>query len=126
MTLQTDTYRDPRGLFLPGSKGGPGRPAVPEWLKGHSDALLKLQLAAATTGRLPLSPPLAGDEPEYTDDGEAIPAETSQVVSPADRLKAMGQLLDRLFGKPPSAPEDIEKREGGVEALLMALALQPK
>lgn len=101
--------------FRPGQSGNPGGAAkIPEWLHGHRDELLKLQLQAATTGRLPLAA-------EMLDDGSEGPPKT-QVVHPKERLMAMANLLDRLMGRPKvDEDRDEDERSQKVQALLVAL-----
>jgi hypothetical protein len=90
--------RDPTGRFTLGNAPlSPGRPRLPEWLKGHTDALLRLQVVAALEGRLVYP---------ATDTEE----ETTERVAPKERIAAGERLLDRLLGKAPLAPEDAEQR----------------
>lgn len=88
--------RAANGTFLPGNPGG-GRPKLPDWLKAHTEALLRLQVQAALEGSLTY--PATPDEPERI---ERVPVK--------ERLLACDRLLDRLLGKPPAAPEDVAAR----------------
>lgn len=112
------------GRFGPGYRGGPGRPAIPPWLRERTDKLLRLLYMAATTGRLPLAPPTAADEPEIDDQGNAVPMEAmrTQIVPAKVRIDAGDKLLDRLMGRAPL--NDNGDRLSGEElaALLTALA----
>lgn len=98
--------------WKPGSSGNPaGKPRTPEWLHGHRDELLRLQLQAATTGRLPLAA-------DPVDGGE----EETQIVHPKERLMAMDSLLNRLMGRPKvDEDRDEDERSQKVQSLLVAL-----
>lgn len=83
-----------------GVSGNPtGRPKTPEWLKGHGPELLRLQLGAALTGRVPLAPAGEGDDPEIGDDGMEVPATKTQVVPPRVRHEVAESLLNRIYGR---------------------------
>ena len=92
-----------------GTSGNPGGAAkVPEWLHGHRDELLKLQLQAATKGTLPTE----------SADGET----GEQKVSDKHRLMAIDSLLNRLMGRPKvDEDRDEDERSAKVQSLLVAL-----
>lgn len=91
---------------------------MPEWLYGHRDELLRLQLQAATTGRLPLAP----DASETADDGAPVLGEQTQLIPPKDRLVAIENLLNRLMGRPKvDEDRDEDERSRKVQDLLIAL-----
>lgn len=99
--------RDESGHYLKGNPPGPGRKPLPAWLKTteSSDALLRVQFLAATTGRIPLAAKGDDDEPDFSDDGEALPMTRTQVVPPNERLRAAESLLNRIHGRAPLVAE---------------------
>lgn len=104
--------RQERGRWGKGTVAGPGRPRVPDWLRGHTDELLRLQLEAATEGTLPAVHPESGEMVKVG-------------VSVRDRLTAGAQLLDRLLGKPVPIEDVAEDDQVGELVARLATALEP-
>ncbi len=73
--------------------------SLPEWFQASGEGCLRTLMAVAA--------------------GELEDRNWSQ-------LDAVDAVITRIFGTPPKAPEDRESRENSVEALLMALMVQPK
>jgi hypothetical protein len=103
-TADKPVLRTAAGHFLPGTAqpSGGGRPTLPPWLKGHTEDLLRVQLAVALQGTRPN--PEGGDPIPV---GEKVWAAT------------VNSLLDRVLGR---APVSVEVEGGdGVNAVLAAL-----
>jgi hypothetical protein len=110
--------RNPDGTWKPGASANPqGRTPIPEWLRGKTDDLLRLQLQAATEGRLPIGPA----------DGVFVPESERQwqPVESQHRIKALDSLLDRLLGRAPLAETSSASTEAVAE-LLAAIATGAK
>lgn len=85
-----------RAPWRPGESGNPsGRKPLPEWLKGKTEALLRLQADAALEGVITVQ----------ADDGEV-----KEKVPAKLRLEIAERLLNRLLGMAPAAPEDAAQR----------------
>lgn len=92
--------------WKPGQSGNPsGRPRLPDWLKAHTDDLLRMQVQAALEGVV-VYPGEAGEEPKR------------EPIAPKERLQAVEKLLDRLLGR---APQSIEIADESTNALIAAL-----
>ena len=99
------------GTFAKGSTPNPtGRPRLPDWLKAHTDDLLRMQLQAALEG-IVVYPGEDGEEPKR------------EPIAPKERLQAVEKLLDRLLGR---APQSIEIADESTNALIAALMTRAK
>ena len=121
--------RDERGLFLPGSSANPGgRRALPEWLKGATDDLLRVQMVAALEGRLPLPVMTEAEQAEMEEMSHAqrmavwASRLSSSIVSGKERLAAAERLLDRVLGR---AAQSVEVGTNAGELLLRLLQQPP-
>lgn len=104
--MASPEQRDNKGRFRPGGAPvSPGRPRLPDWLKAHTDDLLRMQLQAALEGVV-VYPGEDGEEPKR------------EPIAPKERLQAVEKLLDRLLGR---APQSIEIADESTNALIAAL-----
>lgn len=109
------------GKFAPGTRQGrqPTR-VMPEWLKDKGEAFLELQVQAATTGVMPVIY-AEGQEPLLDEAGNEV---RCVLLDATTRMKVLDKLCDRIYGKSPSSPEELERREEGVADLLASLVVK--